>query len=397
MRIAMSGNATDGTSAYAIQARQLLTRLKADGHDVAMFAYYGHRGSILNIGGITHYPAGALEYNADVLVPHAVHHRTDLLITLHDLHHVVPENIQALRKTGVAVWHWVPVDGYPLGVSDQVVLKMGGGQPIAMSRFGQAQMQPAGLDPWFIPHAIDTAVFTPADPDRRTELRRALKLDRRFVVMIVAMNKDLQRKGFWEGIAGFAKFHGKHKDAYLYLHTVEHDRSALDIGAICRDQGLTEGEDYEFTIEYALKAGLFTDPMMAQLYQAADVLLMPSWAEGFGLPAIEAQACGVPVIASNNSALTEHVKSGLGWLVATEEKWNFFNQNKWRAPLITGIAEALERAHAAWKGPAWETRRARVREFALRYDADLVYGRDWSPRVKAAEYARELERPAGDP
>jgi glycosyltransferase involved in cell wall biosynthesis len=41
------------------------------------------------------------------------------------------------------------------------------------------------------------------------------------------------------------------------------------------------------------------------LFSGAQALLLPSLYEGFGLPAIEAMACGCPVILSNTSALPE--------------------------------------------------------------------------------------------
>lgn len=49
------------------------------------------------------------------------------------------------------------------------------------------------------------------------------------------------------------------------------------------------------------------DEQLLLLYNAASVLALPSRYEGFGLPAIEAMACGTPVLASDNSSLPEVV------------------------------------------------------------------------------------------
>lgn len=48
-----------------------------------------------------------------------------------------------------------------------------------------------------------------------------------------------------------------------------------------------------------------TDAQVEAFYSLATALLFPSWAEGFGLPVIEAQACGCPVFASNRAPMTE--------------------------------------------------------------------------------------------
>jgi glycosyltransferase involved in cell wall biosynthesis len=46
------------------------------------------------------------------------------------------------------------------------------------------------------------------------------------------------------------------------------------------------------------------------LYSLASVFAFPSWYEGFGLPVLEAMACGTPVVAADNSSLPEVVGDG---------------------------------------------------------------------------------------
>jgi glycosyltransferase involved in cell wall biosynthesis len=60
--------------------------------------------------------------------------------------------------------------------------------------------------------------------------------------------------------------------------------------------------------------GFVPDERLTELYSGASVFAMPSLDEGFGLPALEAMACGAPVIASKGNAL-EEVAGGAGLLV----------------------------------------------------------------------------------
>jgi glycosyltransferase involved in cell wall biosynthesis len=53
--------------------------------------------------------------------------------------------------------------------------------------------------------------------------------------------------------------------------------------------------------------GFVPDEHLAVLYNAATVLALPSFDEGFGLPAVEAMACGLPVAASRSGSLSEIV------------------------------------------------------------------------------------------
>ena len=60
--------------------------------------------------------------------------------------------------------------------------------------------------------------------------------------------------------------------------------------------------------------------VLARYYQSADVLLVPSRSESFGLVAVEAQACGLPVVAANVGGLSYAVADGSsGFLI---EGWD---------------------------------------------------------------------------
>ncbi len=54
-------------------------------------------------------------------------------------------------------------------------------------------------------------------------------------------------------------------------------------------------------------AGYVPDLHLVELYRRTSLFVMPSWDEGFGLPAVEAMACGAPVLVSRGHALEEVV------------------------------------------------------------------------------------------
>lgn len=73
---------------------------------------------------------------------------------------------------------------------------------------------------------------------------------------------------------------------------------------------------------------------MPDLYRSADILLFPTVREGFGLAAAEAMACGLPVVATDCSALPELIDEGKGGYLCPvgdvadfAEKINFLAEN----------------------------------------------------------------------
>lgn len=63
--------------------------------------------------------------------------------------------------------------------------------------------------------------------------------------------------------------------------------------------------------------GIVSETQLLELYNLADVFVFPSFYEGFGLPVLEAMACGTPVVASNRTSLPE-VVTNAGLLIDPE-------------------------------------------------------------------------------
>ena len=87
--------------------------------------------------------------------------------------------------------------------------------------------------------------------------------------------------------------------------------------------------------------GNVTQAELRKFYNIADVSLVPSRREPFGLVAIEAMACGAPVIATNQGGLPDFVNESVGGLVRTEDP----------VDLAETILKVLKRAEE--EGDAW--------------------------------------------
>ncbi len=98
---------------------------------------------------------------------------------------------------------------------------------------------------------------------------------------------------------------------------------------------------------------------LVYLYNAARLFVFPSFYEGFGLPPLEAMACGTPVIVSNTSSLPE-VVGDAGWLVNPEDvegltvaMYRILSDENLRREMRTkGLARA---ATFSWERAARET------------------------------------------
>lgn len=76
------------------------------------------------------------------------------------------------------------------------------------------------------------------------------------------------------------------------------------------EEGLRHDLETAAAEGWLIRLGYATDPQLAALYRGASVVVLPSWYEGFGLPAIEACAAGAPVLASDLPVLREVLADG---------------------------------------------------------------------------------------
>jgi len=161
--------------------------------------------------------------------------------------------------------------------------------PSAYVRDGyvEAGMPPGIVD--VVPNGVDLERFAPA-PD---EPRRQLHGGERPGCTFLFVGGTIWRKGIDVLLAAWARAFGPGDDVRLVVK---------DFGVASSYQGQTSGADVLALAardDVAPVTYLSEDVPAAELpalYRAADVVVLPYRGEGFCLPALEAMACGVPVI-----------------------------------------------------------------------------------------------------
>ena len=102
---------------------------------------------------------------------------------------------------------------------------------------------------------------------------------------------------------------------------------------------------------------------------------------GFGIPALEAQACGLPAIATDFSAQREVV--AVGWRVPFVTLWDYAQGAMMALPSIEGIKDALHSSYIMSKDPVEKRKAAESAvSHAAKYDADKVYAEHWRPFIE---------------
>lgn len=380
--VSVYSNSPSQPTGYGVQAELLINGMKRAGLDVAALSNYGLEGNRSTYrtpyGDIPHYARGNDPYSNDVAPMNHAHwvsqnkEQPELLIGLYDCWVIKGKGWD---KHPVA-W-WTPLDHVTMPPAVEAFLKKENVTPIAMSPFGVRQMESRGIECEYVPHVVDTKVFKPTATIGGQPGREYLGVKDEFVVGMNAANKAsglIHRKAFSENLLAFSIFRQTHSDAVLYLHT-DPLGSAGGWNLITMAQAFgipKEAIIFPPFIEY--KYGM-SNKDLAGLYSAMDVLLAPSFGEGFGVPQIEAQAAGCRVIGSNWAA-TPDLVSDASWLVEGQPTWDASQAAFWQVPLVPSIVAALEEAYKADRGVC----RTSV-EFAKQFDVETVWQNNWLPTL----------------
>ena len=189
-----------------------------------------------------------------------------------------------------------------------------------------------------VPGGVDTARFSPLAPHPLT------RIPERYILFVGSLQP---RKNIGALLKAWQTIRGGNPEVILLI--------AGKPGRAFRKVALPyESERVIFT-------GYFPDSDLPGLYARASLLVLPSLEEGFGLTALEAMACGIPVIASRAGALPELIGDA-GLLFEPADS----------ATLASHIHKCLnDRALSTYLG---EQGRQRARQFSWQDSADRVWG-----------------------
>ena len=155
-----------------------------------------------------------------------------------------------------------------------------------------------------IPLGVDAEVFRPPNDDEVADVRSRFRLEGPYLVFL-----GLDRRKNLPALAeAVRRMPASSRPTLVLVGARPWDPTGRDRVREALD-GVPRG-----SLGRVVLTGYVPDATKASLLGGADALVYPSLYEGFGLPVLEAMACGTPVIASNVAALPELV-DGAGVLV----------------------------------------------------------------------------------
>jgi glycosyltransferase involved in cell wall biosynthesis len=175
-------------------------------------------------------------------------------------------------------------------------------------------------------HGVDHDIYRVTGV--RDDVRKMMKWEDKFVITCVASNVRRKQIPRLIQAVSLLKEQYRQKDIVLYLHTIPFNRYWLEGHNLMEVVRMFGVERETFFHPLMAKRGSSipevtgdpSNPGLAELYQASDLFVNPSQVEGFGLPAAEAMACGVPTLVTKYAAGWEVVSpAGRGIPIADWE------------------------------------------------------------------------------
>lgn len=142
------------------------------------------------------------------------------------------------------------------------------------------------------------------------ELLKKYGLEGKKVLLTVGRISKLERyKGHDRVISVLSELSAKYPDL-VYLIAGEGDDTAYL-------EGLAEQLGVRRVVHFT---GKIEDKDLPDIYRLADVFVMPSTGEGFGIVFLEAAACGIPVVGGNQDGSIDCLEEGIGYAVNPYDK-----------------------------------------------------------------------------
>ena len=378
-RVAWYSNSCAVPSGYGAQSAQVVHRMVKDGHEVALTANHGAAVMMNCAHGHIILPEGLMRYSIDAAPDNMrgwFENRKDAFgVVLFDLWPLA--GVEGFKDLNLACW--TPIDHNPCPPGVFKFLQEGGHHAIAMSRFGEQMLLDAGqprAELTYIPHAIDRTVFS----DKGKDARSAMGIDpNAFMVVTAAANRGRVpvRKAFGPMADAMSRFMADRKDVVWMIHTEPNGFSeGVNLPRLMQAVGI-DPQRVRYPHPMHFRNGI-PDTAIAAMFSAADVQLLTSMGEGFGIPAVECMATGTPCVVSDFSAQAELIGPH-SHKVKVQREWDEFQASFFCIPNVDATYAALQAVYEETK--AGKVDRAAVRAATEQYEADTVYEQSWKPLI----------------
>ncbi len=369
MKILWLSDSPTSPSGFGNITRFVCAGLARKGHQVSILGCETRR--LTRRADYTIYPFVSKGSDGDQLLGYLDQLRPDVLVTAADpwrVSYVADAVIARFMRERKIVWAlYYPIDsdwGRSALPPTLIQLLKTVDLPIVMSHYGRQLSQVNGVAAAYIPPGVDTGVFS--RPHNKAAAKKALGYQGRFVVLSDARN---QRRKLWpRTLEVFRRFAADKDDVLLHVHCDPYDPAAgsedyfYDLLSDIEFLGLSQ--KVRFTRGMSITRGTPLS-QLAALYQAADVHLLASYGEGFGLPSLQAAAAGVVPMAAAYSANRELV-SGHG--EALRVKGFVRNETNMRCALID-IDAAVVKLNRLYKDRRLLERKSKAaRHFSESFD-----------------------------